>query len=60
MNLRIELMPNYQNPVISQRTKNLIEKLLLGKFSLAEIAKVTGISEQWLQKHVNEKYDFIT
>lgn len=47
-------MLNYQNPIISQQTKNLIEKLWLGKFSLSEIAKVTGISEQWLQKYVIE------
>ena len=55
----IQLMPNYQNPIISQKTQDLIEKLLLGKLSLAEIAKVTGISEQWLRSYVNEKYDFI-
>ena len=55
----IELMQNYQNQRISQRTRNLIEKLLFGKFSLAEIAKVTGISEQWLRSYVNEQYDFI-
>ncbi len=53
-------MPNYQNLLISQRTKDLIEKLLRGKFSLAEIAKITGIPEQWLQSYVNEKYDFMT
>jgi hypothetical protein len=47
-------MQNYQNPIISQQTKNLIEKLLLGKFSLPEIAKVTGISEQGLKRYVLE------
>lgn len=55
----IDLMPNYQNQTISQQTKNLIEKLLFGKLSLTEIAKVTGISEQWLRSYVNEKYDFL-
>ncbi|HEY9613375.1 hypothetical protein [Allocoleopsis sp.] len=54
-----QLMQNHQKTIISQRTKNLIEKLLFGKLSLAEIAKVTGISEQWLRKYVNENYDFI-
>jgi hypothetical protein len=53
-----QLMLNSKNPVISQRTKNLIEKLLLGKLSLAEIAKITGLSEQWLERYVNEKYEF--
>lgn len=48
-------MSDLQNRSVSQRTKVLIEKLLLGKFTLAEIAKVTGISEQWLQTYVNAK-----
>lgn len=52
-------MLNYQNPVISQKTAVLIDKLLLGKLTLAEIAKVTGIPEQWLQNYVNAKYDAI-
>ena len=48
-------MSEIQNRTVSQRTKVLIEKLLRGKFTLAEIAKVTGISEQWLQTYVNAK-----
>jgi insertion element IS1 protein InsB len=56
----IQLMQNPQKPIISQRTKTLIEKLFFGKLSLAEIAKITGISEQWLRSYVNEKYDFIS
>ena len=48
-------MSDLQNRTVSQQTKVLIEKLLLGKFTLAEIAKVTGISEQWLQTYVNAK-----
>ena len=48
-------MSDLQNRSVSQQTKVLIEKLLLGKFTLAEIAKVTGISEQWLQTYVNAK-----
>ncbi len=42
-------MLELQNRSISWRTKVLIEKLLLGKFTLAEVAKITGISEQWLR-----------
>ena len=38
---------------------NLIDKLLLEKISLAGIARVIGVSERWLQKYVNEKYDLI-
>jgi AraC-like DNA-binding protein len=54
-----QLMSNSKNPVISQQTKNLIEKLLLGRLSLAEIAKITGLSEQWLERYLNEKYEFL-
>jgi hypothetical protein len=52
-------MPNSQNPAISQRTTVLIDKLLLGKLTLTEIAKVTGISEQWLINYVNARWDSI-
>ncbi|HEY9632612.1 MAG TPA: hypothetical protein V6D14_04355 [Coleofasciculaceae cyanobacterium] len=52
-------MQNSQSQVISQKTKDLIDKLLLGKFSLPEIAKVTGISDQWLENYINAKYDLV-
>ena len=45
-----------QNKVIAQVTKNLIDKLLLERLSLAGIARVTGVSELWLQRYVNAKY----
>jgi uncharacterized membrane protein YebE (DUF533 family) len=48
-------MQDLQNKGISQRTKVLIEKLLGGRFTLAEIAQITGIPEQWLQTYVNAK-----
>jgi hypothetical protein len=44
---------NSQNGVVSQRTKVLIDKLLLGKFSVIEIARIIGVSESWLQSYVN-------
>ena len=47
------------NPVwrpISAETKALIDKLLLERVSLAGIARVTGVSSQWLQDYVNAKY----
>ncbi len=37
------------NKVITQDTWNLVEKLLLEKIPLAGIARVTGLSERWLQ-----------
>jgi insertion element IS1 protein InsB len=41
---------------ISDETKALIDKLLVEKLSLAGIARVTGVSEPWLQAYVNAKY----
>jgi insertion element IS1 protein InsB len=48
-----------QNKIISQKTKNLIDKLLLEKIPLAGIARVTEVSEPWLQNYVNVKYESI-
>lgn len=45
-----------QNKVIEQATKDLIDKLLWERLSLAGIARVTGVSEVWLQRYVNIKY----
>jgi len=48
-----------QKKIISQSTWDLADKLLLAKLPLAGISRVTGISESWLQKYVNEKYENI-
>ncbi|MCA1992704.1 MAG: hypothetical protein LDL41_11820 [Coleofasciculus sp. S288] len=48
-------MQNSQSPLMSQKTKDLIDKLLIGKLSLADISKITGISEQCLQSYVDAK-----
>ena len=45
-----------QNKTISDATKALIGKLLLEKIPLAGIARVTDVSEVWLQNYVNKKY----
>ncbi|NBD17959.1 MAG: hypothetical protein GVY04_18055 [Cyanobacteria bacterium] len=45
-----------QNLPISQSTRHLIDKLLLEKIPLAGIARVTEVSESWLQQYVNTKY----
>jgi transposase-like protein len=42
--------------VIDQATRDLVDRLLLERISLAGIARVTQVSEQWLQTYVNEKY----
>ena len=48
-----------KNKQISQETKDLIDKLLLERLALAAIARVVGVSERWLQKYVNEKFENI-
>ena len=48
-----------KNKVIEHETKDLIDKLLLEKLPLAGIARVTGVSERWLQTYVNTKFDAI-
>ena len=40
---------------IAQETKALIDRLLQERLSLAGIARVTGVSERWLQTYVNAK-----
>ena len=42
--------------IVSQQTRDLIDKLLLERVSLAGIARVAGVSESWLQTYVNIKY----
>lgn len=46
------MQEDIQNQHISWRTEVLIKSLLLGKFNLAEVATVTGISEQLLQNYL--------
>lgn len=43
-----QFVENPETRVISQATKDLIDKLLLERISLAGIARLTGISELWL------------
>jgi transposase-like protein len=42
--------------VINSATRELIDRLLLERISLAGIARAVGVSETWLQQYVNEKY----
>jgi len=37
-------------------TRQLIDKLLLERLTLAAIARVAGVSERWLQMYVNQKF----
>ncbi len=45
-----------QNKPIEQATRDLIDKLLLERLSLAGIARGKGVSELWRQRYVNAKY----
>jgi hypothetical protein len=40
---------------ISKEKRELIDRLLLEKISLAGIVRATGVSERWLQYYVNQK-----
>ncbi|MGN7613663.1 IS1 family transposase [Magnetococcales bacterium HHB-1] len=44
---------------ISDKTKGLIDRLLLERLSLAGIARAVGVSESWLQKYVNKKLESV-
>jgi len=43
------------NKTIDEGTRALIDRLLLERISMAGIARVVQVSEQWLQDYVNMK-----
>ena len=45
--------------MIAQDQRELIDRLLLEKISLAGIARAAKASERWLQTYVNEKYALV-
>jgi transposase-like protein len=45
-----------EKKVIDSATRELIDRLLLERISLAGIARAVQVSEVWLQSYVNEKY----
>ena len=51
-----QFVENPQQKLISQQTKDWVDKLLLEKIPLAGIARVCDVSEVWLQGYVNRKY----
>ena len=54
-----QFVENPQNKIIPQEMWDIVDKLLLEKIPIAGISRVTGISEPWLQKYVNKKYEDI-
>lgn len=49
-------MENATRQPVDETTRQLIDKLLLERLALAAIARVTGVSQRWLQMYVNQKY----
>ena len=48
---------NPTKKIISEETRERIDKLLLEKIPLAGIARSMEVSETWLQSYVNQKYE---
>jgi len=55
-----QFVENSKNPRITKEQKDLIDKLLLERLSMAGIARVVGVSERWLQTYVNQKFAAIS
>jgi len=51
-----QFVENPGNKIIPEQTWKLVDNLLLEKIPISGISRVTGISELWLQKYVNNKY----
>ena len=50
-----QVVVNPTKTTVLQETKRLINRLLLERISLREIARVTQVSWSWLQNYVNQK-----
>jgi transposase-like protein len=51
-----QFVENASRQPIDEATRRLIDKLLLERLALAAIARVTSVSERWLQLYVNQKF----
>jgi transposase-like protein len=51
-----QIVEQPKKQAIRAETKEQINKLLPERLSLAGIARVTGVSEMWLQGYVNKLY----
>lgn len=52
-----QFVKNPKNKRIPQATWDIVDKMLLEKIPIAGISRVTNISEPWLQRYVNQKYE---
>ena len=50
-----QFVQNPTNKIIDSKTRELVDRLLLERLSLAGIARAVQVSEQWLQDYVNHK-----
>ena len=55
----LQFVENPQKILINQDKRELIDRLLLEKISLAGIARAVKVSERWLQTYINNKYAVI-
>jgi len=53
---RRQFVEHPENKIIDEKTKELINKLLLERIPLAGIVRATGVSDTWLQAFVNSKF----
>ena len=54
-----QFVENPEKIIIDQQKRELIDRLLLERISLAGIARVVQVSERWLQTYINDKYALI-
>jgi hypothetical protein len=50
----------YENTVISQEKKDLIDRLLNERMSLSGICRAVRVSKRWLQLYVNKKFENVS
>ena len=55
-----QFVKNLTRQPVNEPIRNLIDKLMLKRLALAAIARVSGVSERWLQMYVNQKYYHIS
>ena len=54
-----QFVENPSRQPIDEATRVMIDKMLLERLALAAIARITGVSERWLQIYVFYKYEQI-
>ena len=54
-----QFVENSKKITINQAKRELIDRLLLERISLAGIARAVKVSDRWLQTYVNEKYAIV-